>query len=127
MTPEPSDRSAELSVEIRELGYHLSGPIERAAIRVQRTNTRVRAVRGRATLPSPAGGTAIVELDLLSLPAGYHEPDTGSIRVVDQAAGVDVDVAVEYSEARGRPVVGVTYVEDTERPCVERAIVGVGP
>jgi hypothetical protein len=116
-----------LSLEVRELGYQIDGPIEPAAIRVQRTNSRVRMVRGHATLPGPAGGVATVDFDLLSLPAGYHAAEAGSIQIRDPQAGIDVTVEVDYSEARGRRVVDVTYVEDNERPCIERAIVGVSP
>jgi hypothetical protein len=116
-----------VSIELRGLDYALDGPILRGAIAVQRTSHRVRRVEGTAVLKSAAGGEATIRFDLVSLPRGYDEGDFGTIHVADSAAGIDVTVDVELSEARGRPVEGVAYPDDVERPCVERQLVGVGP
>jgi hypothetical protein len=116
-----------VSIELRGLGYALDAPLVRGAVAVQRTSRRVRRVEGTAVVPSPVAGEATVAFDLVSLPAGYDESPCGTIRIADPAAKIDLSVDVALSEARGRPVEGVAYPDDVERPCIERQLVGVGP
>jgi len=116
-----------VSIELRGFGYGFDASPLRGAIAVQRTSRRVRRVEGTAVMQSPVEGEATVTFDLVSLPIGYRGDAAGTIRVDDPAAKISVSVAVELSESRGRPVEGVAYPEDVERPCIERELVGVGP
>ncbi len=116
-----------VAIELRGLGYAFRADLVSGQIAVQRTSRRVRRVEGGGTVPSPVSGEATVAFALVSLPRGYREDAAGTIRVTDAAADIDVTVDIELSEERGRPVEGVAYPDDVERPCIERQLVGVGP
>ena len=119
------DSDVSVAIELRGLGYALDGHLEGGSIVVQRTRDRVRRVEGTAVLPSPVSGEATIAFDLVSLPRGYREDTVGTIRIADPAAEIDICVAVELSEERGRVVEGVAYPDEVERPCIERQLVGV--
>jgi hypothetical protein len=117
-----------VSIELRGLGYALDAPLLRGSIVVQGTNSRIRRVEGTGVVRSPVAGEATVSFDLVSLAAGFRDRNSGTIRISDPAARIDVSVDVELSEARGRPVQGICCdPEQRSRPCIERQIVGVGP
>jgi len=125
--PEDTMPTPSVSIELRGLGYAIDASALRGAIAVQRTSRRVRRVEGTVVMQSPVEGEATVAFDLVSLPVGYRRDVAGTIRIDDPAAKISVSVDVELSESRGRPVEGVAYPEDVERPCIERELVGVGP
>lgn len=116
-----------ISIELRGLGYELEANAIEGGISVQRTSGRVRRVEGTALTPSPVAGQATIRFDLVCLPKGYREDEVGTIRIVDAAAKIDVNVEVELSEARGRALEGIAYPDDVERSCIERKLVGVEP
>lgn len=118
-----------VSIELRGLGYALDhAPLVRGSITVQGTNSRIRRVEGTGAVQSPVAGEATVSFDLVSLPVGFRGNAGGTIRISDPAASIDLGVAVELSEARGRRVGNVCCdpMGPREVPCIERQLVGVG-